>query len=78
MGFISDVKKALGIGSNDRAGQINDATDNAVDGVEAEDATIGNPTGRKKKKKGIGAGQLRPRPAAAPSLSSRIPTTLRG
>jgi hypothetical protein len=63
MGIVSDVKKALGIGGGGRAAQINAATDNAVNGVPTEGATIGNPTGKKKK--------LKP-------TSSKIPTTLRG
>ena len=71
MGFVSDVKKALGIGSGGRAAQINAATQNAEDGIETEGATIGNPAGKKKKKK------ISPNPATSPQ-SSKIPTTLRG
>ena len=64
MGFISDVKKALGMDGGGRAKQINAATSAAEAGVTTEGATMGNPTGRKKKK-------LMPQ-------SSKIPTTLRG
>jgi hypothetical protein len=69
MGFISDVKKALGIGGNDRAANINRATDAAVDGTTTEDATLGNPSGTPKKKK------LKP---VSSRVRKSIPTTLRG
>lgn len=69
MGFVDDVKKALGIGEGaaGRRKRINTNISNAEQGVNTPGATLGNPapTPRKKKKK-IGP------------LSSRTPSTLRG
>lgn len=69
MGFVSDVKKALGIGAGaaGRKKRLDENIDAQSEGNSVPGATFGNPnpTPRKKKSKPI-------------SSRNSIPTTLRG